>query len=391
MKTISALPQKPRLFFVIPSLKGGGAERVLIALANHFNQLNCAPVIIALNYAEPAYVIDEGVRVIYLVDRRQNQIWHRIYYILLTFFKLLGLFLKERPVCVLSFITSANIWSGMVGSITGTPYIVSERTSPNRSIFKLNQFFKYMVALLYKKATAIVVGSQGVEDCLREHDTLKDVNNIYKITNAVPAFKPVSSAPVHHRKFILGVGRLEYVKGFDLLVTAFSNAKTDDTDLLIVGDGQERENLTRQINELGLTNRVVLVGTKNNLQDYYSQAEIFVLPSRNEGYPNALVEAMSFGCPCIAMDCEFGPSEIIVDKYNGLLVPIGETAILSAVMGRLAHDQELKLRLSRHAHEINYTNSTEQIFHKWEGLLLRHVEKAAVYSSETAQEIIKVH
>jgi glycosyltransferase involved in cell wall biosynthesis len=376
MKTSSALQQKPRVFFIIPSLKGGGAERVLIALANHFNQLNCTSVIIALNHGEPAYIIDDGVKVIHLLERKQGMLWHRIYYMLYTFFKLLSLLLKERPVCALSFITSANIWTGITCSITQTPFIVSERTSPKRSVNQLAYILKRLTALLYKKAAAVVVGAKGVEDCLRENKGFQNLNNIYKITNAVPSFNAVSTKRVHHRKFILGVGRLEYVKGFDLLITAFNNAKLHDVDLLIVGDGQEKANLLCQSFSCGLRDNVIFAGAKTNLQDYYSQAELFVLPSRNEGYPNALVEAMSFGCASIAMDCEFGPSEIIINEQNGLLVQTGNVSALSNAITRLITDPLLKNNLGKQAIHINDTNNARQIFKQWEDLLLKHVQQS---------------
>jgi glycosyltransferase involved in cell wall biosynthesis len=371
MKTF--LQQKPQVFFVIPSLKGGGAERVLIALANHFNQLNCIAVIIALNYGEPAYTIDEGVKVIYMLDRRDSMLWLRIYYMLLTFFKLLKLLLKEKPVCALSFITSANIWTGIVCSITQTPFIVSERTSPKRSVNQLGYLIKRLTALLYKRSAAVVVGAKGVEDCLRENKEFKNLNNVYKITNSVPSFNPVSPRRVHHRKFILGVGRLEYVKGFDLLITAFNNTKLHDVDLLIVGDGQERTNLLWQSYNDELKDRVIFTGAQTNLQDYYSQAELFVLPSRNEGYPNALVEAMSFGCPCIAVNCEFGPSEIIINEQNGLLVETENIYAISDAITRLINNPSLKNSLGKQAMRINDTNNAQQIFKQWEDLILKHV------------------
>jgi glycosyltransferase involved in cell wall biosynthesis len=371
MKTF--LQQKPQVFFVIPSLKGGGAERVLIALANHFNQLNCIAVIIALNYGEPAYTIDEGVKVIYMLDRRDSMLWLRIYYMLLTFFKLLKLLLKEKPVCALSFITSANIWTGIVCSITQTPFIVSERTSPKRSVNQLGYLIKRLTALLYKRSAAVVVGAKGVEDCLRENKEFKNLNNVYKITNSVPSFNPVSPRRVHHRKFILGVGRLEYVKGFDLLITAFNNTKLHDVDLLIVGDGQERTNLLWQSYNDELKDRVIFTGAQTNLQDYYSQAELFVLPSRNEGYPNALVEAMSFGCPCIAVNCEFGPSEIIINEQNGLLVETENIYAISDAITRLINNPSLKNSLGKQAMRINDTNNAQQIFIQWEDLILKHV------------------
>jgi glycosyltransferase involved in cell wall biosynthesis len=371
MKTV--LQQKPHVFFVIPSLKGGGAERVLIALANHFNQLNCIAVIIALNYGEPAYTIDEGVKVIYMLERRHSMFLHRLYYMLLTFFKLLYLLLKEKPVCALSFITSANIWTGIACSITQTPFIVSERTSPKRSVNQLGYILKRLTALLYKRSAAVVVGAKGVEDCLRENKEFKNLNNIYKITNSVPSFKPISPGRVHHRKFILGVGRLEYVKGFDLLITAFNNAKLHDVDLLIVGDGQERTSLLWQSYNGELKDRVIFKGAQTNLQDYYSQAELFVLPSRNEGYPNALVEAMSFGCPCIAVNCEFGPSEIIINEQNGLLVETENIYAISDAITRLVNDPLLKNSLGKQAMHINDTNNAQQIFKQWENLILKHI------------------
>jgi len=371
MKTV--IQQKPHVLFVIPSLKGGGAERVLIALANHFNQLNCTAVIIALNHGEPVYTIDEGVKVIYMLERRHGMLWLRIYYMLLTFFKLLKLLLKEKPVCALSFITSANIWTGIVCSITQTPYIVSERTSPKRSVNQLGYVLKHLTALLYKRSAAVVVGAKGVEDCLRENKEFKNLNNIYKITNSVPSFNPIAPGRVHHRKFILGVGRLEYVKGFDLLIAAFNNAKLHDVDLLIVGDGQERTSLLWQSYNGGLKDRVIFTGAQTNLQDYYSQAELFVLPSRNEGYPNALVEAMSFGCPSIAVDCEFGPSEIIINEQNGLLVETENIYAISDAITRLINDPLLKNSLGKQAMHINDTNNAQQIFKQWENLILKHV------------------
>ena len=373
METPSVLPQKQRLFFVIPSLMSGGAERVLIALANYFDQKNCTSVIVALNQGEPAYRINEGVKVIYLLDRKSDKLWFRLSYMWLMLYKLLKLLKKEKPNCVLSFITSANIWTGVTCSVLHIPFIVSERTAPKRSINQFKNGIKLLVALLYKKSKGVVVGAQGVEDSLRENKAFKSLRNVYKITNAVPIFNAISGQTVHHRRFILGVGRLEYVKGFDMLITAFSNAQISDIDLVIVGDGQEKGNLMHQINDLGLKDRVFLVGSKTNLQDYYSQAKLFVLPSRNEGYPNALIEAMSFGCPCIAMDCEFGPSEIIDNGQNGLLVQAANTVDLASAINQLMNNPQLKDDLGTQALNINNTNNAARIFKQWEGLLLKYI------------------
>ena len=113
-----------------------------------------------------------------------------------------------------------------------------------------------------------------------------------------------------------------------------------------------------------------LIGSKENLQDYYQQAELFVLPSRNEGYPNALIEAMSMGCPCIAMDCEFGPAEIIENRKNGILVEDRNINMLAASMSEVLNDAVFKNRLSKGGKLIGKTNSQEAITSKWQDLIL---------------------
>jgi len=371
MKSKSPLQKKRPVFFVIPCLMSGGAERVLISLANHSAEQKIETVLIALNDGPPVYPINEGVKVIYLAKRKKNLYAHRMYFMLLIFYRLLCLLLKYRPLCVVSFITSANMWTGITCSITRTPFIVSERTSPNRTINQFNYINNQLAAFLYKKSIAVVVSAQAVEDCLRGNKAFKNLANIKRITNAVPAFEPVSLAKVHNRKFILGVGRLAYVKGFDQLIMAFSETKMDDVDLLIAGDGEEMTNLICMANNLGLKDRVIFVGPRTNLQDYYNQAMMFVLPSRNEGYPNALVEAMSFGCPCIAINCEFGPSEIIINEQNGLLVNNADISALSDAIVRLAHDPVLSNTLGNNAKNINQTNSSQKILKQWDNLILK--------------------
>lgn len=365
--------KKPLLLFIIPSLSRGGAERVLIGLANHFSQLNIDTVIVSLNYCEPAFPINNAIKTVYLTSRERKFPANRLYYMLATFCRLTSLLIRYRPQCVVSFITSANIWAGITCSITGTPYIVSERTTPNRTVNNFNYLKRKLVVNLYKQSAAVVVSARGVMNCLLQNRAFKNAANICQINNAVVEFGPVSVKRVHHRKFILGVGRLMYIKGFDQLIEAFSMSKLDDMDLVITGDGPEKANLTCQAYNLGLRDRVIFAGSKSNLQDYYSQAEMFVLPSRNEGYPNALVEAMSFGCPCIAMDCEFGPNEIIVNYQNGLLVQTGDIAALSRAMKTLARTAYLRKFIGANAAQIKETNSRDVVLKKWDNLILKHL------------------
>jgi glycosyltransferase involved in cell wall biosynthesis len=370
MKTIAVLKNKPAICFVIPSLGGGGAEKVLINLANHFAELHYKPVIISLNKGLPAYTINKGLKVYQLVDRTGSNRIYRLYYCFQVFLSLLLIIGKEKPVCVISFITSANLWTGIACNITNSPYIVSERTSPDRSVGQLNSISRKLVAMIYKRAIAVVVCAMGVGDSLKNIKAFNKLHNTRLIPNAVSQFEILSAKKVHERKFILGVGRLAYVKGFDQLISAFSAANIYDIDLLIIGEGEERKALLSQIESLGLSGRVFMPGAKNNLQDYYNQAEIFVLPSRNEGYPNALIEAMSFGCPSAAMDCDFGPAEIIRNGHNGILVENGNITALADSIIRLRNDLKLKKKISDNARCINQTNDAQSIFKKWEQLVI---------------------
>lgn len=357
------------LFFVIPTLGNGGAERVMINLANHLANQHRV-VLISLNDIEPVYAIDKRVIVHYLIKQRKNGPTARLYYAWLTFYKLMQLMLKEKPYRVISFITSANLWTGIVCLLTNTPYIVSERTSPQRGVEKLGRMRKSVIAYIYKKADAVVVSATNVGEYLVKIPEFKELKNIRQIPNAVTQFPQPSTASVHPRKFVLGVGRLAFVKGFDILIMAFALLQSPDVDLLIVGDGEERTTLEAKCHTLGLHGRVFFTGAKSNIQDYYSQAELFVLPSRNEGYPNALIEAMSFGCACVAVDCDYGPREIIKDGHNGLLVQQNNLDALAIGMYDVLANPALKDRLQRYAMLINQTNSVRHIEGLWQQTIL---------------------
>ncbi|WP_316820074.1 glycosyltransferase [Pedobacter gandavensis] len=363
--------RKLKLFFVINSLTSGGAERVVTNLANYFYREGFNVTMICLNYKEPVYAIDDGMRLIYLTNRAEkDSLPYRIWFAMVTFFKLLSLLIKEKPTTVISFMTSANLWAGLTCSLTRTPFIVSERTTPDNTIHKFNSFLKWIYFQVYRKSKAIVVPAKAIEGCLKKNKSFQKLNNFYLIKNYVNVFQPVGLEQVHYKKFILGVGRLSYEKGFDQLIDAYSKINIPEVDLIIAGDGNERELLMEKIKNLGLSNSVRLIGARENLQDYYQQAELFVLPSRNEGYPNALIEAMSMGCPSIAMDCEFGPAEIIETGKNGILVEDRNIGMLAESMLEVLNDSEFQRKLSKSGKMINQTNSQELITSKWQELIL---------------------
>jgi glycosyltransferase involved in cell wall biosynthesis len=357
------------IFFVINTLQGGGAERVLSTLALDFHKRNLPVTIICLNYAESVYKLPDNLKIIYLVNRNSNSILFRLYYALIVFYKLTYLLHSQKPSCVVSFMTTANLWAGLSSMLTKTKFIVSERTTPEHTINKQNSFLKKCSEIIYRNALAVVLPAKGIEDRLRKYNGFEDLTNCKIINNPVGHLGNLTGNRVHDRKFILGVGRLSYEKGFDQLIEAFADLNLRGIDLLIAGDGQEYAALQEQIKNLKIVKNVKLIGSKDNLQDYYDQAELFVLPSRNEGYPNALIEAMSLGCPCVAMDCEFGPSEIIRHQKNGLLVQDNNIKELTAAIYKILNNPILKNKLATNARQINTTNSLKNISSQWQKLI----------------------
>lgn len=360
-----------KLCFVIRSLSGGGAERVLSNLANYFSLNGYKVILICLDHEEVKYNVEPNIIVKTLVNRgsKENK-FSRIYYALVTFAKLMRIISKEQPLCSISFMTSVNLWTGLCCWLLNKPFIVSERTSPHYTLAKFNGMTKWIAFKIYSKAKNVVLPSKSMSSSLRSIPQFEHLNNLVSIYNPVNVFNAPLKNTVHHKPFVLSVGRLDHDKGFDLLIDAFYLLNDPNIDLLISGVGPSKYLLKKKVAKLGLKSKVKFIGFKRNLQDYYVRAEIFVLASRVEGYPNVLVEAMSLGCPVVATDCDFGPAEIIKHGVNGLLVQLEDASGLANAMENLLHNPTLRSKFAANGKLINQTNSIEHIAEEWEKLIL---------------------
>ena len=167
------------------------------------------------------------------------------------------------------------------------------------------------------------------------------------------------------------MGRLISSKGFDLLIRSFHIAARDKPGwvLLILGDGDDRGRLEKITKDLGIEDKVFLPGRVKNTQDYLKNSKIFVLSSRHEGFPNALIEAMSLGMPVISTDCPFGPSEIIHDGVDGMLVPKENVTELARAMENLMDNEALRIRIGGKAGETSGRFTLDVIMDQWETLI----------------------
>lgn len=312
--------KRPRIFFIINSLAGGGAERVLLSLAEASlifrDRIDLALVLLD---KEPwAYQPPEGLRVIQLdsdfkLDRSIRQLH--------------GFLRTERPDLTLSFLTRANIASTVLARLMGHRAIISERanTSGHFRPGLPGRIAKGMIRAIYPRADHIIAVSRGIADDLAENfgcrpdriSTIANPVNLGRI-QAMARMEPELPLP---ERFIVVVSRLTKGKNVAMAIDAFARSRSG-LPLVILGEGGEREALIGQIERLDLTDRVLMPGFVANPYAIVGRADCYLSASNGEGFPNGLVEALALGTPAISTNCPSGPSEVLADlpreAVNGL-------------------------------------------------------------------------
>ena len=323
----------------LPSLRGGGAERVMVNLARGFIERGLQ-VDLVLAKAEGPYLsqVPKEVRVVDLGAKR----------VLYSLPRLVRYLHQERPQVMLSALNHANIvaiWAKMLARVK-MRLVVAEHSTLSRSTENATSFrAKFMPLLIktfYPYADAVVAVSRGVAEDLITQTGLP-AEKIKVIYNPVvtPELFTKAEEPLDYPWFrsgeppvILGVGRLTKPKDFPTLIRAFALVRKErPARLMILGEGEERPNLEALVRELGLEEDVALPGFVENPYKYMKRAAVFVLSSRWEGFGNVLVEAMALGTPVVATDCPSGPAEILEGGKWGQLVPVGnETSLARAII-----------------------------------------------------------
>lgn len=327
-----------RLAIFLPSLYGGGAQRIVLNLAQGIAARGYA-VDLVLARAQGPYLaqVSASVR---LVDLDAS----RTLFSLPTLTRYLR---NERPQAMLSALNYANIIALWARRLTGTPrqVVISEHNTFSRWKRKLPSFYGQLMSWLlksfYRWADGIVAVSKGVADDLAQETSIPR-GHIQVIYNPIvtPGLQAKAQASLDHPWFepgeppvLLAVGRLTVQKDFSTLIQAFARVRqARPARLLILGDGEERPALEAMVSELALERDVRLPGFVGNPYAYMARASLFVLSSRWEGLPTVLGEALYCGVPIIATDCPSGPREILADGQYGQLVPIGDVSALAQSM-----------------------------------------------------------
>ena len=177
-------------------------------------------------------------------------------------------------------------------------------------------------------------------------------------------------------KIVLTIGRLNYGKGFDLLIRAWDSISQPirkDWELHIIGDGEEEENILQYLKEHQLLDSVKILPPTKHVQEHYQQASIFTLTSRAEGFPLVLLEAQSFGLPIVSFDCPTGPSEIVRDNIDGFLISDFDTDTFAEKLTLLMSDNLLRKEMGKNAHVGAQRFQKEKIIEKWCALFDRYI------------------
>jgi len=218
-----------------------------------------------------------------------------------------------------------------------------------------------------------VVLTHSVREWCRQ---LAPARPVYVIPN--PARRPeAGSAPgapswaVDDRRILLGMGRLHPQKGFDRLLPGFARLKESHPDwhLVLLGEGDERTRLETRIQELGLRDHVTLPGWIADVENAFSRSELFVLPSRYEGFGNVVAEALACGVPVVTLDCPSGPGEIVRNEVDGLVVPAEDLPGLERALDRLMGDAELRARFAARGPEVLERFSEQKFLAQWDAVL----------------------
>lgn len=356
--------KKPSIVFLISSLGGGGAEKIMASLVNNYSSRGVQVTLITLDDPKmmpDVYQLNNKVKRITLPLEFSDNIFSKLCAHGKRYFRLRNFLYSEKPDVLLSFMTPNNILAIMATRALHIRCVVSERVNPlhysyGRVINTARYFF-------YRKASCVVAQTPQISQWLKK----KTASSVLTIPNFLD--KDKSHLRVQKTNIILAVGRLNRQKGFDLLILAFAKLSQDflGWTILIVGEGPEREALNKLIHNLNLHTRVQLCGFIDRPFITFQYASIVVQPSRFEGFPNSVLEAMAYGYSTIAT-YEAG-GMLIEGEVNGLLIPANDVDALAKALKRMMESPQLREKLGEEALKVSETFSEERIMRLWDKVL----------------------
>jgi len=341
-----------KICFLVSSLNAGGAERVATTLCNAWSRRGDNVTLIATfsGGGQPFYSVAEPVELVSLAELAGSTGKGLSSYV--KRFHSLRMALKDRkPDVVISFLPPVNVAAILATAFTKLPLIICERNDPSsRSPLDI---WEISAKLTFWRAGMMTVQTDAVARRIRSrYPGLRLVRTVPNpLPDAITAYE--RSVPNGARKILLFMGRLDPQKQPAKAIDAFSQlaGRFSDWDLHVYGEGPLRADLQARIDASKLNHRIMLKGRTESPWDVMAAADAFLMTSRHEGFPNALLEAMGLGLPCVVTDCPSGPREMTRGGIDALLVPNGDDIALVNALERVMGDARWRCKLGARARE----------------------------------------
>lgn len=342
-----------KIIFVVSALHGGGAERVIVTLANHFVRLGDEVTILMTAGEESVYALHPDVRLLSIGQPSQGNPLVQIRRLL----RMHRYFRRHRGSRIVSFSTSINLFTIVAALGLKNRVIVSERNDPQRCSYP------QLRNLIYRLCQGFVFQTEQARDCFPEKIRSRGI----VIPNPVRKDLPEPSSGQREKK-IAAVGRLEPQKNHMLLLEAFAGFRRrfPDYTLHLFGQGSLEQMLRERAAALKIEDQVIFEGFRSDILERIKTYGMYVLSSDYEGISNSLMEAMAMGLPCISTDCPIGGSAMCIrDGEDGLLVPVGDAARLQAAMEQMAVDAGFAVHMGENAARIRERFAEEAVASSW--------------------------
>lgn len=357
-----------KLVFHVPSLIGGGAERVWVLLANEMARRGHATTLLVWNGSGPnrqhvapqVQLIDFGIP-LFAGERfgkpaTLRGVWHTAAFLR-----------RHRPDAVFSAPEFANLMTALALLLSGSPaqffpsFHAAAALHDNRMGSELARRFSGVMA---RRATRAIAVSQGIAGDLGSSiaaDRIAVIHNPLPPPSARPAEPSAWMLAPPGTPVIITAGRLAAVKDHRTLIEAFALLHgATPAKLVILGDGPLRGELTALVAERGLGDAVLLPGFVADIRGSLAASDLFVLTSTSEGFGNVIVEAMAAGVPVVSTDCPHGPREILNNGALGELTPVGDAAAIAAAMARMLATPTPPAQLMARAADFSITRIGDQ-------------------------------
>jgi glycosyltransferase involved in cell wall biosynthesis len=366
-----------RLLAVIPALEGGGAERQMLLLLEHLDREAFAPTLCL--FSEEGALLDDVPTDVPVVSLGKESRFDAPRVVA----RLRHLLRRTRPDAVLSKLDYANVVTAFANllSRTHTPLVVVEEAVQSLELPTQTHpaVRRALTRWGYERATSIVAPSPGAASDLRDNvgvraRAIEVIPNMVEVTTVQRAAATGAPDPFDGSDLplIAAMGRLVPAKGQGDLIEAIALLRdTRPCNLVLLGEGEDRQRLETMAKELGISDRVAFAGFLRNPFPVLGSADVFVSPSHRESFGNAIVEAMALGVPVVSTRVPCGPEWIVSDGSNGLLAEPWQPADLARQIDRVLEDAALRSALAAGGREAARAYDTERVVARYEALLER--------------------